>query len=265
MSLGHYTDKRSFTAGLLGGWLPRIFADSCAALMLGPGFAAGLAMLRRTGSDAPNPLETIVGDRLSAALPPLHVRMFVACRVLQHMGMEDEARRRFKEWSDKIEVGQVFSIRGMDGRTGALPVSHVLQSVSQAVDYLVKKQLGPLGGFSLLAIPSLCLTAGQLERMQQVSKRFLAGSATDVSGRIILGAAQLAVEKSNTLARAVAKAALRSLGGEGESIEARLPASDGKERLAAHVRSPALVLRAMATAAALAPRNARLSARHRLI
>lgn len=261
MSLNHYTDKRSFTAGLLGGWMPRIFADSCAALLLGPGYAAGLAMLRRSGISTDNPLETTVGDHLSAALPPLHVRMFAACRVLQHLGLEDEARRRFKEWSDKIEVGQTFLIRGMDGRVGALPVSQLLQAVSQTVDYLMQKQLGPLGGFALTGIPSLGLRANQLDKMREVSATFLRGEPVDVSGRTILAAAQLAVEKSGALASAVSKAALRSMGGEGKSVEARRPESIAEQSLTAHVRSPMLVMQAMATAAALAPRTARFSRR----
>jgi hypothetical protein len=199
--------------------------------------------------------------RLHSTLPPLHVRIFVACRVLQYLDMEDEARRRFKEWSDKIGVGQAFTIKGTDGRVGALPVSHLLGAVSAVVDYLIKKPLGPLGGFALPAIPSLSLSISQLDKMREVSRRFLEGEPADVSGRMILGAAQLAVEKSNALTQAVAKAALRSLGGEGDSIEAGLAQTVEAKSFQAHVRSPRLVMRAVVTAAAIAPRTARLAQR----
>ncbi len=257
MSLNHYSDQGSFIAGLFGGWLPRLFADTCAALMLGPGFAAGLRMWQRRDADPTEAVTTIVGDHLHAGVPPLHVRMFVACRVLQHLRLGDEGPLRWSDWNSRIGSPQTFVVVGTDGRSGELPVKAVLQRVSRIVDYLMDEPLAPLGGFILPAIPSLICDERTFEGMNEAAERFANGEPVDVPGRVILGAALLAAEKSQTMEQRIASAALHSLAGEGEVIEQPAVQTADALSLREHVRSRELLVRAIVTGAALAPRTGR--------
>ncbi len=257
VSLNHYSDQGSFIAGLFGGWLPRLFADTCAALMLGPGFAAGLNMWQRRDADPADAVTTIVGDPLHAGVPPLHVRMFVACRVLQHLRLGDEGPLRWNDWNSRIGSPQAFVVEGKDGRSGALPVKALLERVSRIVDYLMDEPLAPLGGFILPAIPSLICDEQIFEGMNEAAERFANGEPVDVPGRVILGAALLAAEKSQTMEQRIASAALHSLAGEGEVIESQVVQSEAPVTLREHIRSREHLVRAIVTGAAIAPRTAR--------
>jgi len=257
MSIGHYSDAGSFIAGLKGGWLPRLFADSCGALMLGPAFAAGLAYEQERGE------ATVirVGTGRDAALPPLHVRMFVACRALQHLGQEEEAVRRWTAWTTELGNPEVFSVQGGGGSEGSLSTQLVLTAVAEVVDHLMDEPLMPLGGFILPTIPSLACDTEILAAVERTAQSLVKGEAMDVSGRVIIAAAQLAVENSPALERRTATTAFQSLSGQGAPDARERVQRPGGGTLAAHLRSRELLARAIVTGAVLAPRSARLRGR----
>ncbi len=253
LSLTHYSDQKSFVAGLMGGWLGRIFADTGAALMLGPAFCAGIVRWIDRNEQSAKALTTVVGNRLHAVLPPLQVRVFVACRVLQHLGMGDDAANRWSEWNKRVDSPSSFILHGTDGSTGNLPMKTVLGAVGSVVDYLMEEPLGALGGASLPSIPSLVCDPEIVQRMEEVGLCFTDGKAMDVPGRVIIGAAQFGVERVNALERKVADTAFRSLAGDGETTEKRVRSAETSS-LVGHMQSRELLVRAIVTGAAIAPR-----------
>ncbi|MCP4599044.1 MAG: hypothetical protein GY847_00630 [Proteobacteria bacterium] len=257
LSLDHYTDERSFIAGLIGGWLPRLFGDTCAALLLGPGFAAGLAKWLGTDVTQTEAVTAIIGRKSSSVHTPLHIRMFVACRVLQYLGLDDQGHRRWREWTERVGDPKAFIVKGLDERAGSLPVAHLLGSVSRVVDYLISEPLAPLGGYTLPNIPSLRCNEAFYDKMQEVAQHFTNGVPVDASGSLVLGASQLAAEKSNTFEQRITRAALHSLAGDGGSITGHAKKSEAHGSLLAHVQSRELIARAVVTGAAIAPRTSR--------
>ncbi|MCP4674243.1 MAG: hypothetical protein GY854_01730 [Deltaproteobacteria bacterium] len=256
LSLTHYSDQTSFVAGLMGGWLARVYADTGAALMLGPAFCSGIVRWLEQSTESTEAVTTIIGDRPHMLLPPLQVRVFVACRVLQHLGMSDDATSRWQEWNKRVDNPSDFILQGTDGRTGTLPMKTVLGAVGRVVDYLMEEPLGALGGAALPTIPSLVCGPEIVQQMEEVGQRFTNGEAVDVPGRVIIGAAQLAVERVNALERKVADTAFHSLAGDSETIETRVRSGEPAS-LAGHLQSRELLVRAIVTGAAIAPRNTR--------
>ncbi len=257
LSLTHYSDERSLIAGLMGGWLPRLFADTGAALYLGPGFAAGLVRWLDSNVSAEQAVTTVIGDRLHAVLPPHHLRVFIACRVLQHLGMEEDAEKRFFEWNRRIGEPEQLIIKGEDDTTGDIPLSHVLDAVSHMVDTLMNEPIAQLGGLPLAHIPSLRCDITEAQKMKEVAAYFLDSKPVDLPGRTIIGAAQLATEKSNALEQRISKAALKSLAGKGKSMERRPDVEEGPQNLGEMLQSPKFIVKALITQAAIGPRTIR--------
>ncbi len=257
VSLSQYSDPRSFTAGLMNGWQPRIFADANAALLLGPAFAAGLANWMSTASESDRIRTIVLNDPFHAACPPLYVRMFVALSVLSYMGLEDDGKQRFQDWNDRVGDPSEFIIVGDDGNTGAVPANTVLDAVAHFIDSLMRQPIDALGGYPLSEIPRLRCGSSRVAEMQRIAGRFLDGEPVNASVISIIGAAQLAVEQSSTMEARVSKAAFKSL--SGEVVADRQPAliSTAPMSIKEVFGTKKSLARAIAAGATLAPRTSR--------
>lgn len=257
VTLSQYSDARSFTAGLMNGWQPRLFADANAALQLGPAFAAGLSKWLTTASESDRARTIVLNDPFHVAYPPLHVRMFVALSVLSYMGLEDDGKQRFEDWNNLVGNPSEFIVVEDGNPVGSVPAETVLDAVSHFVDYLMRQPLESLGGYPLSQIPRLRCGPSRAQEMEQIAGRFLKGEPVAASVISIIGAAQLAVEKSNVAEGRVGKAALRSLSGDVEAVEQTSAAPTAPRGLAEIFRSNEFLARAIAAGAAVAPRTAR--------
>jgi hypothetical protein len=257
-SIRHYTNRDSFVAGLVGGWLPRLFADTGATLQLGPGLSAGLTSTLRRGSDAADVVKIYVGDQPRAEELPLHVRMFVACRVLQHLGMKEEAKTRWQDWYVKSGEPVMFTLYNTDGRTTELAAPYVLSAVARVVDYLIDEPQAALGGYPLGAIPGLACDQRSLSDMRKTAARFLEDEPVDAPARVVIGASLLAVESNTLREMRIIKLAMDSLGGAGEKMGVATDSLYGPATgLADILQSREHIARAIVTGGLLAPRNAK--------
>lgn len=254
LSFSHYQNKDSFVLGLVGGWLRRIVGDTATAAQLGPGFAAGIVRWSETGIIAEEVLTARIGGARDMFVPPLHVRVFVACRVLQHLGLLDEGSQRWSQWAAKIGPSQELRLVNQERQVQTIPADDVLRIVQQVVDYLALEPLEQLGGISFLGLPSLRCEPGGVESMKHIAASLKNGQPMDAPAAVIIGATELAIEKNPSFERRISNAALRSFLGEGES-----PVRAGKlalpvENLAGIFTSSEKLVRAILIGASLAPR-----------
>jgi hypothetical protein len=98
--------------------------------------------------------------------------------------------------------------------------------------------------------------------MQKAAASFVEGKPVNAPGRIIIGAALLAVELSPTSERRIGGVALKSLLGKGmDTAPPERRVSLEAVALKDVIHSRELALRAVAVGAALAPRNSRFHRR----
>ncbi len=260
LSLSHYGNTRALVQGLAGAWLPRLFADVGAAMQLGPAFVSGLNANVGAGLDEQRAVLATIGH--SEETPPMYVRMFTALRAIAHMGFSERSKESWESWRRRLDYPKALTLRDREGQTAVLPTAAALDIVARVVDYLVKEPLAPLGGYPLASLPQLRCDRACMTRMETVAKSLMKGQPVNAPGRILIGAALLAVEKSSTVERRVGDAARKSLKGKGVAAAGPTSAVPGAEVTLANLRhSRDLAARAVALGAALAPRGARLGRR----
>ncbi len=244
-------------SGLVARWMPRLFFDAGACLMLGPAYVAGLrSEIELERLSAMDSLTAWI-DGEAVLLPelPAHVRMMAAARVLQHLGMGDEAQRRWKQWNDKVGAPTQLVVRLPSGLTRELPLTLVQDAVLKSVDAMVKTPFGPLSGTALREIPGVSLRLEGYERMVELRDALLEGDAEREHPRVVLGAALLAVERSETREGRVGRAALRCLDVSAVArVRAPLGGLPAEESLREMLRSPRSIADAVVLGATLSPR-----------
>jgi hypothetical protein len=256
LSINHYANTRTLLQGLVGAWLPRLFADVGASLQLGPAFVSGLMANVGAGLDEQNAVVAAIGRNEEP--PPMHVRMFAALRTIARMGFADPSKTYWETWKRRLNYPKEIVIKDLDGNSAAIDASAALDITSRVVDYLISEPLEPLGGYPLAAVPSLGCDAACIDRMQKAAASLVEGNPVNAPGRIIIGAALLAVEQSPTSERRIGGVALKSLLGKGIDTapsERRVTIEGVAPKDVIHSRE--LALRALAVGAALAPRNSR--------
>lgn len=244
-------------SGLVARWVPGLFCDAGACLMLGPAYAAGvrseIELQRLSAEDC---VAARLGNHEQLLEPPAHVRMMVAARTMQHLGMADEAKRRWKQWNNKVGAPTRFVLTLPDGRTRELSFGLVQNAVLASVDAMLTTPLGPLSGTALREIRGVPLRPEDHERMLELRDLLLEGEAQREPPRVVLGAALLAVEKSPTREGRVGRAALKCL--DASAVERPRAAVGGRplaeESLREMVRSPGRIAEAFVLGATLSPR-----------
>lgn len=250
-SVGHYRDVKAIVAGLISAWLPRIFGDVVCVLYLGPGALYGMQALY-------NADETLVSDLGHTTMRfPLHLRVYLAARVLARMGFQALASERWEAWERRLGNPQELSLK--DGsQQVTFPLSPLRQAVGNVVDYLIKEPLPRLGNHPLPHVPSLLCNHATLERMEAMVPFLKKGEARNGPSRVIMGAALLAQEEFPTMERRIGRAAMDGMAGKGVIVAAPpIPSLAGGQApsILDAARTPRLTAQAVALAAALAPRR----------
>ena len=254
LSLAHYGSTRSMMQGLVGAWLPRIFADVGAAIELGPAIVSGLNANVGAGLDEQNAVLATVGQ--SEEMPPAHIRMFAALRTVARMGFTEQSKAAWETWRRRLNYPKEIGVRDREGGEGSVSTAMALDIVARVVDYLFGEPLSAFGGYPLSNIPYLRCDDACMARMTAVASHLVKGRPTNAPGRILIGGALLAVEKSPTSERRIGDAALKSLRGKGVEVDVERPKATGAPAtLSEVVRSRELAMRAIAVGAAVAPRR----------
>lgn len=223
--------ERQLDAGwlrdLFGAWLPEVFADTLATIMLGPAYVESM---RRTFRDPGSPQRTaaIMQDgSLIDEDPPPRLRIYAACRVLHHLGHHDEADALWDHWkADHAGVDLYFLPLG--GRWVGLSEDSVHGVADSLVDVLLQRPWPELDGFQLLSIPDLAYLHDEHATVRRLEEPLGRGETVREDPRLITSAAVLTASARPALHETILDAALRSIRGVGEALE-RAPTPEPAE------------------------------------
>lgn len=242
---------------LFGVWLAEIFADMIGTLLLGP---ASVEAMRRALRSPSTPQRTAAIQPTGGSIdphPPARLRIYMAVRVLHHLGHHDEANTLWGQWeADHPEVR--FYYLPLGGRWVGLG-DEALHSLADAmIDALLQRAWPELDDFQLMSIPGFAYLHAEHARAKRLSELLAGGKTVDADARSIMIAAVLAASAQPTLHDQILEAAKRSImamGAPEREVQApkarRLrPATIG-EALVASFREPDAIREAIVVGATL--------------
>ena len=149
--------------GLFGAWLPEIFADVFGTVSLGPAYVESM---RRTFRNPGSPQQTaaiLQNQNLMDEHPPPRLRLFMATRVLHHLGRHEEANDLWERWESDHPGVRLYYLP-LGGQWVGL-ADETLHSVADSViDAFVQRAWPELEGFHASEHPRLRLPARRARR-----------------------------------------------------------------------------------------------------
>jgi hypothetical protein len=244
---------------LFGAWLSEIFADVVGTLTLGPAY---VETMRRAFGNPGSPQRTAAvfqdGSKIDEH-PPARLRLYMATRVLHHLGRHDEADQQWERWeADHADVRLYYLPLG--GQWVGLSDEALHAVADSIIDLLVQRPWPELEGFHLTNIPGLAYQHAEHAEVERLITDLAHGEPVDADVRWIMAAAVLAAAAQPALHDQILEAARRSIAGVGEEameIERQMvrrppPGAIG-EALVASLRQPDAIQEAIILGAALTP------------
>ena len=241
---------------LFGAWMPEVFADTLGALMLGPAY---VETMRRAFRNPGSPQRTAAIFQDGGVIdehPPERLRVYMATRVLHHLGRHDEADELWERWQlDHPNVN--FYYLPLGGNWVGLSDEALHGVADSIIDALLQQPWPELEGFHLLNVPGLAYLHAEHATVERLIEPLANGETVDADPRWILAAAVLAAMEQPTLHDRILDAARRSIHGVGEEEEApeaparRAPTGSIGAELVASLRQPNAVREAVVLGAAL--------------
>lgn len=242
---------------LFGPWLPEVFADVMGTLMTGPAY---VETMRRAFRNPGSPQQTgaiLQDNALIDAHPPARLRLYMATRVLHHLGRHEEADALWEQWeADHDDVTLYYLPLG--GQWLGL-ADEALHSIADSViDSLVQRPWPELDGYHLRDIPGLAYLQAEHAEVGRLSINLARGDTVHADPRWIVAAAVLAAAEQPALHDQILEAAKRSIVGVGAAQQKAEPATqepsgDICEALVASLNQPEAIRDAIALGAAFTP------------
>jgi hypothetical protein len=247
--------------GLFGAWLPEVFADVLGTLMLGPAYVETMIRaFRRPGSPQRTAAIFQNGDIIDEH-PPERLRIYIATRVLHHLGRHDAGDELWDHW--EAEHADVrFYYLPLGGNWIGLSDDNLHAVADSIVDVLLQRPWPELDGFPLLNIPGLAYLHAEHAAVERLRRPLAEGELVDADARWILAAAVLAAAAQPALHDKILDAARRSIRGVGEVSEPTKATPKPRPRtgaigaeLVASLRRPKAIEEAVVLGALLTPRR----------
>lgn len=244
---------------LYGAWLPEVFADTLGALMLGPAYVETMVrVFRRPGS--PQRTAAILQDGgLIDEHPPERLRVYIATRVLHHLGRHDAADELWGRWEAEHPDVRFYYLP-LGGEWVGLSDANLHAVADSLVDVLLQRPWPELDGFPLLNVPGLAYLHAEHATVERLQESLATGELVDADARWIVAAAVLAATAQPVLHDKILDAARRSMRAKGEVIELgetsfRPQAATGSVggELVASLRRPDAIEEAIVLGAVLTP------------
>ena len=244
--------------GLFGAWLPEIFADVFGTVSLGPAYVESM---RRTFRNPSSPQQTaaiLQDNHLMDEHPPARLRLFMATRVLHHLGRHDEANALWDQW-ERDHSGVRLYYLPLGGQWVGLADETLHSIANSIIDVLVQSAWPELEGFHLLNIPGFAYLHGEHAEVQRLMRGLARGETVSGDVRWIMAAAVLAAMAQPSLHDSILDAARRSIVGLGEERKAATRTRRRREpesiaaSLVASLRQPRAIEEAVVIGAALTP------------
>jgi hypothetical protein len=242
---------------LFGAWLTEIFADAMGTVTLGPAY---VETMRRSFSNPDSPQRTAAIFQDGALIdehPPARLRLYMATRVLHHLGRHAEADRLWEQWeADHADVRLYYLPLG--GQWVGLSDEALHSIADSIVDVLIQSPWPELDGFHLRDIPGLAYLHAENAELKRLSADLARGETVDADPRWIVAAAVLAAAGQPTLHDQILQAARRSITAIGAARAKvtpprRRPSGTIGETLVASLREPMAIREAIILGAAITP------------
>ena len=242
---------------LFGAWLPEIFADVLGTVSLGPAYVETMRRAFRNPSSPQRTAAIFQDNALIDEHPPARLRLYMATRVLHHMGRHEEATAQWEQWEAEHADVRLYYLP-LGGQWVGL-ADEALHTIADAViDTLVQDPWPELEGFHLRDIPGLAYLHAEHAEVARLADQLARGQTVDADVRWIMAAAVLAAASQPTLHDQILDAARRSIVGVGQEPELAAPALRLRggaigETLVASLRQPDAVREAIILGAAFTP------------
>jgi hypothetical protein len=242
---------------VFGAWLPEIFADVMGTVTLGPAYVETMRRAFRNPSSPQRTAAILQNNALIDEHPPARLRLYMATRVLHHLGRHEEANTLWEQWeADHADVR--FYYLPLGGQWVGLSDEALHSIADSMIDVLVQGPWPELEGFHLRDIPGLAYLHAEHAEVGRLSNQLARGETVDADVRWIMAAAVLAATEQPTLHDQILEAARRSIvgvGAEAEKMEPirRPPSGTIGEALVASLRQPEAIREAIILGAAFRP------------
>jgi hypothetical protein len=244
---------------LYGAWLPELFADVLGTLMLGPAY---VETMLRAFRDPGSPQRTAAIFQDGGVIdehPPERLRIYMATRVLHHLGRHDAATELWERWENDHPNVRFYYLP-LGGDWVGLSDESLHAIADSMLEVLLQQPWPELEGFQLLNIPGLAYLHAEHAKVERLSETLADGGVVDADPRWIVAAAVLAAKAQPTLHDKILDAARRSIRGIGEQVELaeaaaqlRAPKHTIGTELVASLRHPGSIQEAIVLGAALTP------------
>ncbi len=258
-SVAHfYSTGRLTLPTLVSGWFDDILADVCAAIQMGPSYAAGLAQIHEFDAADTDNITATIDEHLRFGPMPPHLRMYVACLSLKQLGFEEEADRRWEDWNESARQPDAITLATSRFPEMSLPADRIYGAIDPVINSLLGRSFSALGGYGIAQIPDLLCTPELADRMENLSGQLMHGKFFDDSPRVVFGAAPIAMEKGSSRENIIRRAAVDAVMEKGIATTAHRPASapvGDRGDLVNVLSSIESIARAIAVSATLSPQR----------
>jgi hypothetical protein len=242
---------------LFGAWLPEVFADVMGTITLGPAYVETMRRAFRNPSSPQRTAAILQDNALIDEHPPARLRLYLATRVLHHLGRHKESDALWEQWEAEHADVRLYYLP-LGGQWVGL-ADEALHSIADSfIDELVQSPWPELEGFHLRDIPGLAYLHAEHAEVERLRRDLARGETVDADVRWIMAAAVLAAAAQPTLHDQILDAAKRSIVGVGQEAERAAPSrrkTSGNigETLVASLRQPDAIREAIILGAAFTP------------
>lgn len=251
-----------FLRQMFGPWLATIFADVMATWMLGPAYVETMRRAYARTDDPPQAAAVLHDGTMVGYQPPAHLRLYIACRVLHHLGHHQLADSQWSSWKrNHQELDTVYMPVGQ--RWAAVPDTAFTEHADALIHTLLEESWPELAQARLLSIPDLPYLHAEHAKAVKLGGALRQGRNVHADPRLVISGAVLAVAAHPSQHRTIFQAARRSILGVETPQDATTSAPTTQAgmslaaRLTQSLRSPDAIAEAVVLGAALAPRHHR--------
>ncbi|MDH3844742.1 MAG: hypothetical protein OES69_12440 [Myxococcales bacterium] len=247
---------------LFGAWLAEVFADTVGTLMLGPAYVETMRRAFREPDSAHRTSAIFTSNGWIDEHPPARLRLYMASRVLHHLGRHQEADSLWALWeAEHAEVGLYYL--PLAGQWVGLSDESLHALADSIVDTLLGQSWPELADFQLMNIPGFAYLHAEHAETQRLRAELARGETVRADIRWIMAAAVLAASEQPVLHNSILDAARRSIIGIGtekrraeEPKAVRPPTGAIGDTLVASLRQPRAIREAIILGEAIRPYHA---------
>jgi len=247
----------SWLRGLFGAWLSESFADVLGTVMLGPSY---VETMRRAFRNPGSPQRTAAIFQDGSFIdehPPPRLRLYMARRVLHHLGRHEEADAIWERWENEHANPGLYYLP-LGGQWVGLSDEALHGIADSIVDAFVQDPWPELEGFQLLNVPGLAYLHAEHAEVERLARDLALGQTVHADVRWIVAAAIVAATEQPTLHDSILDAARRSIVVVGEPKAAAVKRPRHRDRsigeaLVTSLKTPAAIQEAIVLGAAVTP------------